>query len=94
MAISNKEVEHVAHLARLYLSGEEKELFTRQLSQILDHAGKIAQLDTSDVEPTSHVIPVKNVMREDKVKKPLSQKEALLNAPEKEDGGFAVPRIV
>jgi len=94
MSISKKEVKHVAHLARLYLSEEEKDLFTRQLSQILDHAGKIAQLNTSDVEPTSHVIPVKNVMREDKVKKPLSQKEALLNAPEKEDGGFVVPRIV
>jgi len=94
MAISKKEVEHVAHLARLFLNEEEKELFTRQLSHILDHASKIAQLDTSNVEPTSHVMPVTNVMREDKVKKPLSQKDALLNAPEKEDGGFAVPRIV
>jgi len=94
MAISKKEVEHVAHLARLFLNEEEKELFTKQLSHILDHAGKIAQLDTSNVEPTSHVMPVTNVVREDKVKKPLSQKDALLNAPEKEDGGFAVPRIV
>jgi aspartyl-tRNA(Asn)/glutamyl-tRNA(Gln) amidotransferase subunit C len=94
MAISKKDVEHGAHLARLYLTEDEKEMFTRQLSQILDHAGKIAELDTSKVEPTSHVVPIKNVMREDKVKKSLSQEEALSNAPKKEDGAFVVPRIV
>lgn len=94
MAISKKEVEHVAHLARLFLSDSEKEAFTRQLSQILDHAGKIAELDTSSVEPTSHAVPMRNVMREDKVGDCLSQEDALSNAPEEEAGGFAVPKIV
>lgn len=94
MAISKKDVEHVAHLARLYLNEAQKEMFAKQLSQILDHAGRIAELDTADVEPTSHVIPLRNVMREDKINEPLSQGEALSNAPEKEDGGFAVPKIV
>jgi len=94
MAISKKDVEHVAHLTRLYLTEEEKETFTRQLSQILDHAGKIAELDTSKIKPTSHVVPMRNVMREDKVNKSLSQEEALSNAPKKEDGAFVVPRIV
>ncbi len=94
MAISRKDVEHVAHLARLHISEEEKDMFTRQLSHILDHAGKIAELDTSKVKPTSHVFPMKNVMREDKVDKCLSQEEALSNAPKKEDGSFMVPKIV
>ncbi len=94
MAISKKDVEHVARLARLLLTDEEKEMFTRQLSQILDHAGKIAELETADVESTSHVVLMKNVMREDKVDDCLAQAEALSNAPQQEDGGFVVPRIV
>ena len=94
MTIGKKDVEHVARLARLLLSDEEKEMFAAQLNHILDHAGKIAELDTTDVEPTSHVVPMRNVMREDKAGDCLSQEEALSNAPEKEDGGFVVPRIV
>jgi aspartyl-tRNA(Asn)/glutamyl-tRNA(Gln) amidotransferase subunit C len=94
VTISRKDVEHVAQLARLLLTEEEKGLFARQLSQILDHAGKIAELDTSEVEPTSHVVPMRNVMREDKVENCLSQKDALSNAPQEESGGFVVPRIV
>lgn len=94
MAISKKDVSYVAHLARLYLTEEEREVFTQQLSQILDHASKIAKLDTSEVEPTSHVLQLRNVLREDKVSKCFSQEEALSNAPKKEDGAFVVPRIV
>ncbi len=94
MAISKKEVEHVALLARLALSEEEKEKFTKQLSQVLDHAEKIKKLDTSNVFPTSHVIPLRNVFREDKAKPSFSEEKALSNAPEKENQAFKVPKIV
>jgi aspartyl-tRNA(Asn)/glutamyl-tRNA(Gln) amidotransferase subunit C len=92
--IGKKDVEYVAWLARLDLSEEEKERFTRQLDNVLEHAQKIKSLDTSKVEPTSHVLPLKNVMREDKVESSLSQEEALSNAPVKENGYFLVPRII
>jgi aspartyl-tRNA(Asn)/glutamyl-tRNA(Gln) amidotransferase subunit C len=93
MTISKKEVEHIALLSRLELSEEEKEIFSKQLSQVLDHAGKISKLSTDDVEPTSHALEIKNVFREDKVKSCLTQEQALSGAPEKESGGFKVPKI-
>jgi len=92
--IGKKDVEYVAWLARLELSEEEKERFTRQLGQVLEHAEKIKSLDTEDVEPTSHVVPLKNVMREDRVHPGLSQEEALSNAPRREGGFIMVPRII
>ena len=92
--IQKKDVEHVALLARLALTEEEKELFTEQLGHILEHAGKIQALDTSGVPPTSHVAPLHNVLREDENSKCLTTKEALSNAPKEEAGGFAVPKIV
>lgn len=92
--IEKKDVEYVAWLARLELNEDEKERFTRQLGQVLEHAEKIKSLHTEDVEPTSHVIPFKNVMREDEVRSCLSQEEALSNAPRSEGGYFVVPRII
>ncbi len=94
MSITKKDVEHVAMLARLFISEQEKELFTKQLGNILDHAGKISQLDTKKVKPTSHVLPIRNVLRKDEAKGSLSQKEALSNAPKEEDGFFVIPKIV
>ncbi len=92
--IEKKDVEYVAFLARLELSEEEKERLTKQLGQVLEHAEKIKSLDTENVEPTSHAIPLKNVMREDRVSPSLSQEEALSNAPRQEGGYFVVPRIL
>lgn len=94
MAISKDDVLHVAKLARLTLSDDEVDLFTDQLDQILGHAGKIRELDTSGIEPTSHALPVKNVFREDEIKPSLSKDDVLANAPEKESGSFKVPKIV
>ena len=68
MSINIQDVEHVARLARLDLSEEEKEMFTAQLSAILKYAEKLNELDTSNVEPTTHVLHVSNVMRDDEVK--------------------------
>ncbi|RJP30223.1 MAG: Asp-tRNA(Asn)/Glu-tRNA(Gln) amidotransferase subunit GatC [Actinobacteria bacterium] len=92
--IEPKDVEYVAWLARLDVSEEEKEKFTRQLGQVLEHAEKIKSLDTEDVDPTSHAIPLKNVMREDETGPCLSQEEALSGAPRTQGGYFVVPRII
>ncbi len=88
------DVDHVAWLSRLELTQEEKELFGKQLKQILDHAEVIKSVDTSGISPTYHPIPLKNVMREDVILSSLSQEEALSNAPQREGGAFVVPRIM
>ena len=94
MDISMEEVEHVAKLARLLVSEEEKELLARQLSSILTYIGKLNEITTEGIEPLSHVIDIKNVFREDRVRESLSQDLALSNAPEKRDGFFRVPKII
>ena len=94
MKITKKDVEHVAKLARLRLTEEEKEKFGKQLSEILEYVEKLNELDTEKVKPASHVVPLKNVMREDEVKPSLSVEEALANAPAREGKYFKVPKII
>ncbi|MFC4100903.1 Asp-tRNA(Asn)/Glu-tRNA(Gln) amidotransferase subunit GatC [Paenibacillus xanthanilyticus] len=94
MSITLKDVEHVAKLARLELTEQEKEQFTGQLNAILKYAEKLNQLDTEGIEPTSHVLPVTNVMREDEVRESVSNETALKNAPDEEDGQFKVPAVL
>ncbi len=88
------DVEHIAHLARLALSGEEAEKFGRQLGSILTYVEKLGELDTSDIEPTSHTLPIDNVMREDAVRPSLAKDDALANAPDRADNFYRVPRII
>jgi len=92
--LSMKEVEHVALLARLALSEEEKERFRAQLSSILEYADRINQLDTTAVEPTYHVLPLQNVSRPDQRGTTLTQEEVLQNAPDRDGSYFKVPRIL
>jgi aspartyl-tRNA(Asn)/glutamyl-tRNA(Gln) amidotransferase subunit C len=92
--LSRDEVEHVAWLARIELTEEEKILFTGQLNRILDYFRKVDEADTEDVPPTYHVLDLVNVCRGDKAKKSLPKKEPLKNAPKEEDGFFKSPRIV
>ena len=92
--ITIAEVEHVARLARLDLSEAEKERMRSQLDAILTYIDKLRQLDTRDVEPTSHAIPMVNVMREDEARPCLPTEEMLVNAPEREGDFFRVPRII
>ncbi len=94
MALTREEVLHVANLARLSLSPDEIELFTRQLNDILAYVEKLQELDTEGVTPLAHVMPVFNVFREDKVKEGLEREAALDNAPAQEDGAFLVPRVI
>jgi len=92
--ITANDVEHVAKLSRLYLSEEEKENYTQTLNSILEYMEILNRVDTCEVEPTAHVLPLKNVFREDKLHKCLDRELALANAPEEEDGCFKVPRII
>jgi aspartyl-tRNA(Asn)/glutamyl-tRNA(Gln) amidotransferase subunit C len=94
MKITKQEVEHVAKLGRLELSDQEKEKLTDQLSNILTYVEKLNELNTSGVEPTSHVLDINNVMREDVPHESLSQERALANAPEKAAGHYKVPKII
>jgi aspartyl-tRNA(Asn)/glutamyl-tRNA(Gln) amidotransferase subunit C len=92
--ISPEEVAHVAHLARLNLSEAEQEQFTAQLSAILDYVAQLNEVPTDGVEPTSHVLDLVNVFREDRVQQTITVEEALRNAPERAHQYVVVPRIV
>jgi aspartyl-tRNA(Asn)/glutamyl-tRNA(Gln) amidotransferase subunit C len=94
MAIDRETVKHVAVLARLAMTEAELDRFTEQLRAILDYVGKLNELDTSRVEPLSHALALKNVLRPDEPGNPLPQKQALANAPDQEGGFFRVPRII
>lgn len=88
------DVEHIAKLARLGITPQEKEMFGKQLSAILEYAEILNKLNTDKIAPTSHAIPMKNVLREDKIVPCKNSQDILINAPEKEDNMFKVPRIV
>jgi aspartyl-tRNA(Asn)/glutamyl-tRNA(Gln) amidotransferase subunit C len=92
--ITREVVEHVAELARLELTAAEKEQFIIQLNSILTYIDKLNELDTIDVEPTSHVIPMSNVWRADEVRPSLDRGTVLQNAPEESHFFFKVPRII
>lgn len=92
--ISEEQVRHVAHLSRLDLGDDEIGRFTKDLNEILDYVAKLGELDTEDVEPTSHAIRLVNVFREDEPRPSLTNDEALANAPEREGPFFKVPQII
>lgn len=94
MKLSIADVEHVALLARLELTEEEKAQYAGELSRILDYVEQLSELDTTDVEPTAHPLPIRDVFRGDEQRDSLSNEEALANAPRREDGCFVVPQIV
>ena len=92
--ITMQDVEHVARLSRLALTDQEKERMRRELDGILSYIDKLRALDTADVPPTSHAVPMTNVMREDEPRPSLSQEEMLANAPERIGEFFRVPKII
>ncbi|AMO87055.1 aspartyl-tRNA(Asn)/glutamyl-tRNA(Gln) amidotransferase subunit C [Solibacillus kalamii] len=92
--ISKEEVKHVAHLARLAITEEEAEKFAEQLGKITDFAEQLNELDTTNVEPTSHVLPLVNVLREDVAKEGLPLEKVMLNVKEQEAGQIKVPSIM
>ena len=92
--LTESQVRHVAKLARLNCSDEEIELFTRQLSTILDYVAQLEELDTTNVEPLAHCLPIHNVLRDDQPRPSLANDEALANAPHRDGEFFAVPKIL
>lgn len=94
MKITQETVDYVAALAKLTLSGEEKEQTAQDLERILDYIETMNGLDTDGVEPMSHVLPVKNVFREDVVTNGDNREKILKNAPKQKDGSFSVPKTV
>ena len=94
MKLSLDEVEHIAELARLRLSEDEKARYREQLSEILDYAARLQAVDTSEISPTSSVLPARSVLRKDEPRPGLSLEEALRNAPETEKGQFRVPPVL
>ncbi|NSL53026.1 Asp-tRNA(Asn)/Glu-tRNA(Gln) amidotransferase subunit GatC [Calidifontibacillus erzurumensis] len=92
--ITIEQVKHVAHLARLAVTDEEAEKFTKHLDAIIEYAELLNELDTENVEPTTHVLDIKNVLRDDQPRSWLTQEEALKNAPDQKDGQFRVPSII
>ena len=94
MPVTLKDVEHIAKLARLEFTQEEKEKFALQLNEILAYMEQLNKLDTENVEPLSHVIELNNVFRRDEVKPGLTTEEALRNAPSKTDKFFKVPKVI
>lgn len=90
--ISDETIEYVGILAKLELSGEEKEQAKKDMGSMLDYIDKLNELDTDDVEPMSHVFPVQNVFREDVVTNGDEREMITANAPEERDGAFVVPK--
>ncbi len=92
--ISDETIEYVGILAKLALSDEEKEQAKKDMGRMLDYIDQLGELDTSGVEPMSHVFPVENVFREDVVVNGDGSSETLCNAPEEKDNMFVVPRTI
>lgn len=94
MSLSLAEVEHIAELARLELTEDEKALYRHQLSAILEHARVLQAVDTSAISPTATVLPLRNVMRADVVEPSMPREDVLANAPDTEGGCFRVRAIL
>jgi aspartyl-tRNA(Asn)/glutamyl-tRNA(Gln) amidotransferase subunit C len=94
LKITLAEVEHVARLARLALGGDEKERMRSQLDVILGYVERLRRVDTTGVEPTAHVLPLANIMRDDEVRPSYPADAMLANAPDPRDGQVRVPRIL
>ncbi len=87
-------IDHIAMLARLDLTNEEKEIFSKQLSSIIEYINKLNELDTTSIKPTAHILPIKNIFRDDKLKPSLLKDKALQNAPGRTDDFYRVPKII
>ncbi len=94
MKISEKDVEHVARLARLHLDPADLTLMTRQMDTMLGYVDKLNELDTDGVEPMAHAVPMSNAFREDEIGTSIGVERALQNAPEAADSCFRVPKVI
>ena len=94
MKLTQDEVQHIAELARLALSDDERALYQEQLSAILEYFERLQELDTEAIPPTASVLPLRNVMRPDEPRSSLSREEILATAPDADEGCFQVPAVL
>lgn len=94
MKVTRDTIEHIAGLARLNITETEKDKLTKEMENIISYVDKLNELDTSGLKPMEHVIPLKNVLRDDKVARSYDRAAILANAPSSEDGCFKVPKVV
>jgi aspartyl-tRNA(Asn)/glutamyl-tRNA(Gln) amidotransferase subunit C len=92
--ITRQTVEHVAHLARIALKTEELDKFSKQLKEILNFIDSLKQVEVKDIKPTSHILPIENVLRQDDPGKSLTPEQTMENAPQKKGNFFIVPKVV
>ncbi len=92
--IKKDDVQYISHLSRIYIDDSEAETLAKNLEDILSYIEKLKMLDVKDVKPTSHVLPLKNVFREDALKESLGQENAIKIAVESEKGFFKVPQVI
>ena len=93
MSLTKKEVEHIASLAHLRLGEQELEKYRQQLTDILEYADRLRRVDTSAISPTTTVLPLRSVLRNDEIKQSLNRDEALANAPEQDRHMFRIPPV-
>ncbi len=94
MAISKETIEYVANLSRIELGEEELKKFSEQLAAILDFIDKLKNADISNVSPTSHILPLNNILREDSPRESLPATQALANAPQEKNNFYVVPKVI
>ena len=94
MKVTKETIENVANLARLKLTEQEAETLTSEMESIITYVDKLNELDTSGVEPTQHVLSIRNIFREDKTGNSYDREKILSNAPTQENGCFKVPKVV
>jgi len=94
MALTQKDVEHIAHLARLELTPAEKEMYREQLTAVLDYAAMLNELNLDDVLPTAHAVAQHNVLREDVAEPSLPIEDVLYNAPQQQDNQFLIQSVL
>lgn len=92
--VETQDVQYIAHLARIRLKREQIDRLTKQLDEILDYVNQLKSVDTENVQSTSHVLPIKNVFREDTVRRSILKEEALGNAPSIQGDFFKVPKVI
>jgi len=92
--VTKETIEHIADLARLNISEAEKEKFTLEMEKIISYVDKLNELDTSDVKPMEHVIPIRNILREDVVTGSFDREKLMENAPSQEQGCYKVPKVM
>lgn len=94
MSVSNEEVLHIANLSKLYISDEKLEKYTKDLSNVVDLANSLEKVDVNGVNPTNHILDIKNVFRKDEIEVSYKREDILKNAPDAQGGCVSVPKVV